>query len=126
MIAFDPSKVKQVSNLLKRKINSTPLIVLSDNSGCTSCSDPLMSRVWESPKDIPPVVLNSSCHPTGRYWEYLSNYAFKRAAMTFPNWNVPWPKQNRIRKILFIERLIELYLVGWDSYWVLYKVGGEH
>jgi hypothetical protein len=126
IIDFDSSKVKQVSNLSKRKENPTTLAVSSDNLGSTSCSDPLMLGVWKSPKDIPPLELNSSRHPTRRYWEHLSNYAFKKATMKFPSWDIPWPKHNRVRKILFIEKLKELYLRGWNSYWVLCKVGGNH
>jgi hypothetical protein len=122
---FDLSKVKQVSKLSNGKVNHTPAVVSSDASGSITCSDPLLLGVWEKPTDIPPIELNSSRHPTGRYWEHLSNYAFKRAAMTFPTWNLSWPKQSRVRKTLFIKRLKELYPGGWDSYWMLCKVGAN-
>jgi hypothetical protein len=94
-IGSDKSMVKQVSNLSMRKVSPTPPAMSSDASGSTTCCDPLLLGVWEKPKDIPPVELNSSCQLTGHYWEHLSNYAFKRAAMTFPTWNLSWPKQNR-------------------------------
>jgi hypothetical protein len=117
--------VKQVSNFSKGKGNPHPPDVSSDVSGTTICSDPLLLGMWEKPTDIPAVELNSSRHPTGRYWEHMSNFAFKRAAMTFPTWDLPWPKHNRVRKTLFIERLKELYPGGWDAYWVLCKVGAN-
>jgi hypothetical protein len=45
IIAFDPSKVKQINNLLKRKVNSTTPAISSDNSGSTSYLDPLILEV---------------------------------------------------------------------------------
>jgi hypothetical protein len=117
--------MKEFNNISKGKVKSIQPAVSSDGSGSTTCFDPLMLGVWESPKDIPPIELNSSLHPTGRYWDHLSNYAFKRAAMTFPSWDVSWPKQNQVRKTLFIERLKELYPGRWDAFWVLCKVGAN-
>ena len=125
IVMYHKSTMKGYNNFSKEKVKSIRPTVSSDGSRSTTCSDPLMLGVWESPKDIPPIELNSSLHSSGRYWDHLSSYAFKRAAMTFPSWDVSWPQQNHVRKTLFIERLKELYPGRWDAVWVLSKVGAN-
>ena len=61
------SSVKEVSAACKKKVTSAPPTVSSDASGSTNCSDPLLLGVWEAPKDIPAIEMNSLCRPTGWY-----------------------------------------------------------
>jgi hypothetical protein len=124
---MNQGKLKQVSGLSLKKVKNAPLrpTVSSDALGSTCCADPLFLGVWGVPKDIPPLELNARLRPSGRYWEHLSHFAFSRAAMTFPNWDIPWPRQNPVTKTLFMERLKEIYSGGWDPVWVLSKIGAN-
>jgi hypothetical protein len=55
----------------------------------------------------------------------MSRFAFSRAALTFPNWVIPWPRQSPITKTLFMERLKDIYPGGWDPFWVLSRIGAN-
>lgn len=105
----------------------------SDSSNPVACPSPSGSILysdlaslgtWDIVTDVPPCQVNSMAHPVGDFWRHMKNFAFERAAYTFP-WHVDWSQQDPLTKLKFKLRLKKLYPGDWDDSYVMQMVGNN-
>lgn len=124
----DPVKVKQVGGGKRggrdlSSDSSTP-VACPSASGSMMFSDPLSLGTWDIIRDVPPCQVNNMAHPIGQYWKHMKNFAFERAAFTFP-WHVDWSQQDSLTKVRFKLRLKKLYPGDWDEAYVMQMIGNN-
>jgi hypothetical protein len=116
-----PVKVKQVSGKGGGKDlsgDSSNPVACPSVSGSMLFSDPLSLGTWDVVRDVPPCQVNAMAHLVGQFWRHMKNFAFERAAYTFPS-HINWSQQDLLTKVRFKLRLKKLNPRDWDDAYVM-------
>lgn len=104
--------------------DSSNPVACSSPSGSILFSDPSVLGTWDVIRDVPPCEINSAVQPVGQFWKHMKNFAFERAAYTFP-WHLDWSQQDPLTKVRFKLRLKKLYPGDWDDTYVMHMIGSN-
>ena len=104
--------------------DSSSQVVFPSASGSMLFSGPAFVGTWDVVRDVPLCEVNSMAQPVGQFWRHMKDFAFERAAYTFP-WHLDWSQQDPLTKLRFKMRLKKLYPGDWDDAYVMQLIGNN-